>query len=280
MSGIFISYRRHDSQSAAGRLADFLERSFGADQIFRDVETIEPGVDFVQAIEKAIASCQVMLVVIGPRWLTITDQQGNRRLDKADDWIRIETKLALQRNIRVIPVLVENAQPPTMDALPDEIKSLARREAHELSDKRWDYDVQCLIEALEKIPGIRRKVQTTTFSQNAPVQPVTTRLTTKLGKVLAWIGGIFVALIMIGVFLDDTTTSITPPLSPPLTPVTPQPLMQGLPSGSPTSTCGCWGYVEVGATRPNAQCASGIDTVVMCQGVCAGGGAPWQSLCQ
>lgn len=118
MSGIFISYRRHDSQSAAGRLADFLERSFGADQIFRDVETIEPGVDFVQAIEKAIASCQVMLVVIGPRWLTITDQQGNRRLDKADDWIRIETKLALQRNIRVIPVLVENAQPrPWMNCL-------------------------------------------------------------------------------------------------------------------------------------------------------------------
>lgn len=280
MSGIFISYRRHDSQSAAGRLADFLERSFGTDQIFRDVETIEPGVDFVQAIEKAIASCQVMLVIIGPRWLTITDEQGQRRLDKADDWIRIETKLALQRNIRVIPVLVENAQPPAMDALPDEIKSLARREAHELSDKRWDYDVQCLIEALEKIPGIRRKVQTTTFSQNAPVQPVTTRLTKKLGKVLAWIGGIFVALIMIGLFLEDTMTPQTTVMTPPLTPVTPQPLMQGLPSGSPTSTCGCWGYVEVGATRPNPQCASGIDTVVMCQGVCAGGGAPWQSLCQ
>lgn len=248
MSGIFISYRRHDSQSAAGRLTDYLERYFGAEQIFRDIETIEPGVDFVQAIEKAIAASQVMLVVIGPRWLNITDDQNQRRLDKPDDWIRIETKLALQRNIRVIPVLVENAQPPTMDALPDEIKSLARREAHELSDKRWDYDVQCLIDVLEKIPGIRRKVQTTVSSQNTPVQPVTSRLTAKLGKVLAWIGGIFVALIMIGVFLDDTTTSITPPLSPPLTPATPQPLMQGLLSGAPTSACGCWGYVEVGAT--------------------------------
>ena len=273
MSGIFISYRRHDSQSAAGRLTDYLERYFGAEQIFRDVETLEPGVDFVQALEKAIASSQVMLVVIGPHWLNITDDQGQRRLDKADDWIRIETKLALQRNIRVIPVLVENTQPPTMDALPDEIKSLARREAHELSDKRWDYDVQCLIEALEKIPGIRRKIQTTASAQNAPAQPVTTRLTTKLGRVLAWIGGIFVALIMIGLFLDNNTTPITP--SP-----TPQPLMQGLPSGAATSTCGWWGYVEVGATRPNSQCASGIDMVVMCQGVCAGGGAPWQSLCQ
>ena len=111
MSGVFISYRRQDSQSAAGRLADHLKENLRA-PVFRDVETIEPGVDFVEAIEKALASCAVMLVVIGPRWISISDASGRRRVDDESDYTRLEVGTALKRNVRVIPVLVEGAVMP------------------------------------------------------------------------------------------------------------------------------------------------------------------------
>jgi hypothetical protein len=152
MSGVFISYRRQDSQSAAGRLADHLKEHLRA-PVFRDVETIEPGVDFVEAIEKALASCAVMLVVIGPRWLSSTDAGGRRRLDDENDYTRLEVGTALKRNVRVIPVLVEGAVMPDAHDLPEELKPLARRNAIELSDKRWEYDVSQLVETLHKVLG-------------------------------------------------------------------------------------------------------------------------------
>lgn len=150
--GVFISYRRQDSQSAAGRLADHLKEHLRA-PVFRDVETIEPGVDFVEAIEKALASCAVMLVVIGPRWVSVTDAAGRRRLDDPNDYTRLEVGTALKRNVRVIPVLVEGATMPAVDELPEELKSLARRNAIELSDKRWGYDVAQLVETVHKVLG-------------------------------------------------------------------------------------------------------------------------------
>jgi hypothetical protein len=150
--GVFISYRRQDSQSAAGRLADHLKEHLRA-PVFRDVETIEPGMDFVEAIEKALASCAVMLVVIGPRWVSVTDAAGRRRLDDPNDYTRLEVGTALKRNVRVIPVLVEGAVMPGADELPDELKPLARRNAIELSDKRWNYDVAQLVETVHKVLG-------------------------------------------------------------------------------------------------------------------------------
>lgn len=152
MPGVFISYRRQDSQSAAGRLADHLKEQLRT-PVFRDVETIEPGVDFVEAIEKALASCAVMLVVIGPRWMSATDASGRRRLDDPNDYTRLEAGTALKRNVRVIPVLVEGAVMPDAHDLPEELKPLARRNAIELSDKRWEYDVAQLVETLHKVLG-------------------------------------------------------------------------------------------------------------------------------
>ena len=157
MAGIFISYRRQDSQGFAGRLADTLKAQFARNQIFRDIETIEPGVDFVEAIERALASCVVLLAVIGPRWLSATDKNGRRRLDDPNDYTRIEVAAALQRNVRVIPVLVDGAVMPDPGDLPADLKTLARRQASELSDKRWDFDVQQLVQTIEKIPGIERR---------------------------------------------------------------------------------------------------------------------------
>src|SRR5574343_1018940 len=127
MKGIFISYRRQDSQSAAGRLADDLREHLPAVPIFRDVETIEPGVDFVEAIGHALHSCGVLLAIIGPRWTTMTDASGKRRLDDPGDYARLEIATALLRSdVRVIPVLVEGAVMPGSDELPDELKPLAR----------------------------------------------------------------------------------------------------------------------------------------------------------
>lgn len=151
MKGIFISYRRQDSQSAAGRLADHLRDHLPAVRIFRDVETIEPGVDFVEAIDRALRSCGVLLAVIGPRWLNVVDAAGRRRLDEADDFIRLEIVSALGNSkVRVIPVLVEGAEMPAADQLPDDLKPLARRNAIELTDKRWEFDVSKLLETVTK----------------------------------------------------------------------------------------------------------------------------------
>ena len=111
MKGIFISYRRQDAAGNAGRLYDRLARHFGAERVFMDVEGIEPGLDFVEALEGAVASCEVLIVVIGAGWLA-TDNAGKRRLDDPKDFVRIETAAALARHIRVVPVLVDGAVMP------------------------------------------------------------------------------------------------------------------------------------------------------------------------
>lgn len=155
MQGIFISYRRQDSQSAAGRLADHLKEHLGGIPIFRDVETIEPGVDFVVAINRALQSCAVLLAVIGPRWVSVEDGGGRRRLDDANDYTRLEIGTALKRDdVRVIPVLVEGAEMPTAGTLPEDLKALARRNAIELTDKRWEYDVAQLVDTLRRALGM------------------------------------------------------------------------------------------------------------------------------
>lgn len=152
MRGVFISYRRQDSQSAAGRLADHLKDHLQGVPIFRDVETIEPGVDFIDAINRALQSCSVLLAVMGQRWLTIADATGRRRIDDPHDYNRLEVAAALKRSdVRVIPVLVEGAQMPATEDLPDDLKPLSRRNAIELTDKRWDYDVGQLVETLRRV---------------------------------------------------------------------------------------------------------------------------------
>jgi hypothetical protein len=150
--GIFVSYRRQDSQSAAGRLTDHLKDHLPGAAIFRDVETIEPGVDFVEAIERALRACGVLLAVIGPRWLDARLDDGRRRLDDPNDYTRLEIATALRRaDVRVIPVLVEGARMPAGTELPADLEPLARRNAVELSDKRWDFDVSQLVDALRTV---------------------------------------------------------------------------------------------------------------------------------
>ena len=127
--GIFVSYRRQESRDFAGRLADRLADRFGAGQVFIDVDTIEPGVVFAEAISGALAACKVLLAVIGPDWLTATDERGRRRLDDPDDLARLEIEASLAGSVRVIPVLVGGAAMPGRDDLPESLAGLTGRHA-------------------------------------------------------------------------------------------------------------------------------------------------------
>jgi hypothetical protein len=150
MSGIFISYRREDAAGHAGRLFDRLKARFGKSAVFMDVEGIDAGIDFVETIDNAVGTCDVLLAVIGRGWLDARDDHGARRLDNPQDFVRLETGAALSRRIRVIPVLVEGVAMPPADSLPDALQALARRQAVELRDSRWDADVENLIQKLEQ----------------------------------------------------------------------------------------------------------------------------------
>jgi hypothetical protein len=135
---IFISYRRQETAWPAGRLYDVLVEYFPAEQVFKDVDNIDPGDDFTERITAAVAYCDVLLVLIGPQWLTITDENGQRRLDDPGDWVRLEIETALNRKIRVIPILVDDAQMPRADELPPPLAPLTRRNAVEISPHTFD----------------------------------------------------------------------------------------------------------------------------------------------
>jgi len=113
-----------------------------------DVAAIEPGRDFRKAIDQSVASCSVLLAMIGRDWLDTRDAQGQRRLDNVNDFVRMELASALRRDIPVVPVLVRGAKMPTEDQLPDDLKELHYRNAVELTHARWKSDVQLLVRAL------------------------------------------------------------------------------------------------------------------------------------
>ena len=148
MPKIFLSYRRDDSAGYAGRVAERLSQAFGHASVFRDVDDIKPGVDFTEEIGRAVGHCDVLIALIGPHWLTAADSAGRRRLDNPQDFVRLEIGSALERKIRVIPVLVQKADMPAAESLPEPLKPLALHQGIELSDTRWDYDVGQLIVAL------------------------------------------------------------------------------------------------------------------------------------
>jgi dipeptidyl aminopeptidase/acylaminoacyl peptidase len=147
---IFLSYRREDAAGFALALFGRLEQSFPSERLFMDVEGgIGAGQDFVRVIEDEVSLCDVMLVLIGPDWLTVTDEAGRRRLENPEDFVRIEVESALKFGKRVIPVLVHKTEMPRADALPEPLKALARRNAVGLTQERFKADAQGLIKALE-----------------------------------------------------------------------------------------------------------------------------------
>ncbi|MEO8314972.1 MAG: TIR domain-containing protein [Pseudomonadota bacterium] len=152
MSGIFISYRRSDNPDATGRIYDRLVAEFGKARVFKDVDSIPLGQDFRGHLNHIVSDCGVMLAIIGPRWMDARDKAGKRRLEDADDFVRIELEAALARDIPVVPVLVAHAPIPLASELPASLASMAFRQSIEVRpDPDFHNDATRLVLALRGI---------------------------------------------------------------------------------------------------------------------------------
>jgi TIR domain len=152
-SGIFISYRRDDDPGHALLIYKDLAERFGEPKVFMDVDAIEPGVNFVERIQSAVATADALVVIIGRSWLTAADADGQQRLDDPRDFVRVEVGTALQRGIRVIPVLVGGAVMPTEEQLPSDLAALSSRHALVASDLDWEAGASRLVRTLEHVLG-------------------------------------------------------------------------------------------------------------------------------
>jgi hypothetical protein len=147
---VFISYRRVDSAGYAGRVMDRLDRELGRDLVFMDVDAIPLGTNFSKVLHEEVAKCGVLLAVIGPNWLDARDEHGHRRLDNPNDFVRIEIAAALQRNIPVIPLLLDGARIPKTDELPEDLKELALRNGIEIRHASFQDDMNRLLRGLKE----------------------------------------------------------------------------------------------------------------------------------
>jgi hypothetical protein len=211
---VFISYRVSDTAGETGRLVDVLKNYFEEDQIFMDIDKIEPGVDFTEVLSRSLDSCDVMLAIIGPRWEG-TDAQGQSRIKKSDDWVHVELSTALKRNIRVVPVLVDGATLPDASDLPEDLEPLTRRQSYEISNKRWRYDTEQLTYFLQNNIGVKPKRQRLVAPQPPPQPPssgMNIWLKVAIG-VLAFIGVLGVIGLIIGEDKKQQDQSQTQPLT-------------------------------------------------------------------
>jgi TIR domain len=199
---IFISYRRDDTEGEAGRLFDDLVRAFGDDSVFMDVAGINPGIDFRKAIDDNVATCGVLLAMIGPRWTTVTNSSGKARLEDDNDFVRLEIASALARNVAVIPVLVHDAKMPPPDDLPENLKDLAFRNSVEITHARWNSDVQLLTKALRQYVASPSAADTEPVHAAVPVQlpapnAPSANLDVRHGSKTALIAGITTAVVLL-----------------------------------------------------------------------------------
>ena len=149
--GIFLSYRREDAAPYARLLQVLFSERIPDARIFMDLDAIEAGLDFAEVIREAVNSCAVLVALIGRQWTTLADEEGRRRLDNPDDFVRFEVQTALERGVRVIPVLVDGAKPLQAQQLPAELHKLARLHAFELSYARYQYDADRLVELIQRV---------------------------------------------------------------------------------------------------------------------------------
>lgn len=154
---IFISYRREDASADARSIYQHLVRFFGASRIFMDVDTIEKGRDFTLVLDEHLRRSNVMLAVIGNRWLSAADETGARRLDDPKDFVRLEIAHALERGLPIIPVLVGGARLPAATELPDDLKPLTKRQATTLTHENFARDVEGLERDIKRLLGIKAR---------------------------------------------------------------------------------------------------------------------------
>jgi hypothetical protein len=149
--GIFLSYRREDAAAYARLLKTEFSEHIPNVRVFMDLDSIRAGRDFAEVIQEALDSSAVLVVLIGRQWTTLTDEEGQRKLDNPDDWVRFEVKTAFERGVGVLPVLVDGAKPPRQQQLPSELYHLARLNAFELGLSRYQYDADRLVDLIREM---------------------------------------------------------------------------------------------------------------------------------
>jgi len=175
---IFLSYRRDDSADITGRIYDRLVQRFEEATIFRDIDAIPLGVDFRAHLNQMVGRCHVLLAILGPNWVKITDAKGNRRLDDPGDFVRLEVEIALTRTIPVVPLLVYGATMPQEADLPASLKELAYRNGIPIRrDPDFHHDVDRLIESLQTyLPGVEQVPAPSASTVTSPAQTPTFNL--------------------------------------------------------------------------------------------------------
>lgn len=158
--GIFISYRHIDSGGYANAIYQSLVSYFGDKQVFRDVNAINPGDPWPERLDRTLSSCDVVIAVIGPDWLSVADD-GGQRLANPDDWVRRELEHAVARGIPIVPTLVGDAELPARARLPETLQPLLDRQSIELRNASWTGDVARLVKALKEFADRLRNRATT-----------------------------------------------------------------------------------------------------------------------
>jgi TIR domain len=159
-SRVFISYRRQDAGHFAGRLYDRLAGRFGESNVFMDIDSIGPGLNFAESIDKAMRGSQVVLVLIGSSWLSAVDENKHRRLDNPEDFVRREIETALAQDRPIIPILVDHVEMPSEQDMPDAVSRLPSFQALRMERDSFNHDFEQLLKAilvLTKPPPRKRK---------------------------------------------------------------------------------------------------------------------------
>ena len=180
MPTVFINYRREESAGEARALFNDLVAQLGDAAVFMDVDSIAPGLDFREVVQQRLASCDLMLALVGKEWLTVTTRDGRRRIDDPGDFVRLEIEGALKRKIPVAPVLLHGAQMPSADSLPESMRDFAFRNAFELSHTRWESDVDEMLRRLKLAPSSDVSGGRTANSATAPGSSAPSRSTRAL----------------------------------------------------------------------------------------------------
>ncbi|ANZ39268.1 hypothetical protein BBK82_27620 [Lentzea guizhouensis] len=170
MSTVFINFRGGDAQDSAVLIDQKLSRVLGRDRVFRSSVSVEPGVPFDPELVRAASSCAAMLVVIGPQWLTLSEN-GVPRLTAPGDWVRFEIELALRAGARVIPILVGDIKMPRAETLPPTIAPIAGHQYLRLHHRSAEFDLLQILDAVRPLAG-------TDGSTPPPPPADTTRLAT------------------------------------------------------------------------------------------------------
>ena len=169
---VFISYRRNDSKYQARMIYAAFQKVLPRDRLFMDIDSIPPGVDFVEMLQSWVNQCEIMLALIGPGWIDALDPKtSRRRLDDPNDFVRIEIREALSRGIPIVPVLLDGASMPDTEQLPDDMKGLVRRQAEFVAYRTFDADVERLIKALRLGEGVEPTMSPASSGGSSGRQP-------------------------------------------------------------------------------------------------------------